>query len=73
MSNQLGSFVNVGIVYKKDGNFVSNMSEELTSMVEEITISISQAIRHRVSISQQLAEKINDIEYSLSEASEAMI
>lgn len=73
MSNQLGSFVNVGIVYKKDGNFVSNMSEELTSMVEEITISISQAIRHRVSISQQSAEKINDIEYSLSEASEAMI
>lgn len=72
---QFESFVKVGRAYQKDADFVSNMSDELATMAEDINNTISQvsgAVQNMAEMSQLSAERSSDIEESVSDTADAM-
>ncbi len=68
-------FVSTGERYGKDGNFVSNMSEDIAAMSEEITATVTQvtdAVQHMSLGAQKSSETSNYILKSVSETTQAM-
>lgn len=75
INSQLKSFAKIGDQYYNDADFVSNMSEELAAMTEEITYTIGQvnlAVKSMAEISQKSLENSNEIQGNVNESSNAM-
>lgn len=75
ISPQFKQFIKVGEKYEEDGQFVSNMSEELAAMTQEISATINQvseAIQNMASISQRSSEDALVIRESIKESTEAI-
>lgn len=68
-------FMNAGVKYEEDANFVSDMSTEIASMSEEVSATINQvneAVQNLSYITQKSAEHSEGILNSVNEVSEEM-
>lgn len=79
MENKVGpqftSFVKIGGQYEDDGNFISNMSDELASMTEEISATMGQvnsAMENVTAMTERTAENSKGIRVSIEDALNAM-
>ncbi|KMT22270.1 methyl-accepting chemotaxis protein [Clostridium cylindrosporum] len=75
VAKQFEGFIGVGEHYQKDADFVSNMSEDLASMSEEITATINQvsdAIQHMAEMTQGSSNNLESIQEGVNESSMAM-
>jgi methyl-accepting chemotaxis protein len=67
--------VGTGEQYNKDADFVSGMSEDIASMLEEISATVNQideAIQSMAQSAQQTSENTSDISTSITETAEGM-
>ena len=75
VNKQFEQFVNVGVQYYKDADFVSSMSSELAAMSEEISATIDQvsdSVQHMSQMTQKTSESTVDIEESLGYSTDTM-
>lgn len=72
---QFTSFVKIGEQYEDDGNFISNMSDELASMTEEISATMGQvnsAMENVTAMTERTAENSKGIRVGIEDALNAM-
>lgn len=72
---QFNSFVKIGEQYEDDGNFISNMSDELASMTEEISATMGQvnsAMENVTAMTERTAENSKGIRAGIEDALNAM-
>jgi methyl-accepting chemotaxis protein len=75
VSPQFQTFGKMGEQYYEDANFVSNMSEEIAAMTEQITATVgqvSQSIENMVSISEVSSENASSIEGNIHGATQGI-
>ena len=75
IGNQFKEFINVGAEYKKDGQFINEMSEELASMTEEILATIgqiTQAVQNVAEISQNSSEHSNTMQENIENSTSSI-
>lgn len=68
-------FIYIGEQYEKDGIFVTDISEELASMTEEITATINQvseSVQSMAQMAQNSSGNLNEIYGGVNESSQAM-
>lgn len=68
-------FIYIGEQYEKDGAFVTDISEELASMTEEITATINQvseSVQSMAQMAQNSSENLNEIHEGVNESTQAM-
>lgn len=74
VNNQFVLFSNVGKDYYEDSNFVSNMSDEIAAMSEELTATIgqvSEATQNMAQTQQKASGHAEDIKESVDEVTKA--
>ena len=72
---QFKNFISVGNEYQDDGVFVSNMSQELASMTEEIFATINElniAVQNMAKTAQTSSENSSEIQEKIDESTKAI-
>jgi methyl-accepting chemotaxis protein len=75
VSPQFQAFGKMGERYYEDANFVSNMSEEIAAMTEQITATVgqvSQSVENMVSIAEGSSENASSIEGNIHGATQGI-